>query len=430
MVCAESREARIRKNSRPIQVSGRKLTLPVVSVIPAGRIASLDVLRGFAVLGILVMNIQMFSMPEAAYLNPTAWGDLTGINLVTWLVSHLLTDTKFISIFSMLFGAGVCLFADRAEARGGRSASLHYRRMFWLLIFGLIHAYLLWVGDILVPYALCGCLVFLLWKAQPRTQALAGVAAFSVSTLLYLFVGIATLHQILPPEVVGELQTDWWAPTDAQLRAEVDAYRGGWLEQQSQRVAGSLNLHLAAFPLLLLWRCAGMMLLGMALYGWGVLSAARSDRFYRRLAVAGIVGGGVPILAGTWADFATGWGWPHSVAFWGQLNYWGGVAMALGYIGLVMLMVRRGWWVGVQARLAAVGRMAFTNYIAQTVICTTIFYGHGFGLFGGVERWQQALIVLGVWAVELWWSPLWLRRFRYGPLEWLWRTLTYGRRPG
>ena len=321
MVCAESREARIRKNSRPIQVSDRKLTLPVVSVIPAGRIASLDVLRGFAVLGILVMNIQMFSMPEAAYLNPTAWGDLTGINLVTWFVSHLLTDTKFISIFSMLFGAGVCLFADRAEARGGRAVALHYPRMFWLLVFGLAHAYLLWVGDILVPYALCGCLVILLWKARPRTQALAGVAVFSVSTLLYLFVGIATLHQILPPEVVGELQTDWWAPTDAQLRAEVDAYRGGWLEQQSQRVAGSLNLHFAAFPLLLLWRCAGMMLLGMALYGWGVLSAACSDRFYRRLAVAGIAGGGVPILAGTWADFATGWGWPHSVAFWGQLNY-------------------------------------------------------------------------------------------------------------
>ena len=403
---------------------------PAPTPIPAGRIASLDILRGFAVLGILVMNIQMFSMPEAAYLNPTAWGDLTGLNLVTWLVGHLLTDTKFISIFSMLFGAGVCLFSDRAEARGGRAARLHYRRMFWLLVFGLAHAYLLWVGDILVPYALCGCLVFLLWKVRPRTQALAGVAVFSVSTLLYLLVGIATLRQILPPEVVAELQTDWWAPTDAQLRAEVDAYRGGWLDQQPQRVEGSLNLHLAAFPLLLLWRCAGMMLLGMALYGWGVLSAARSDCFYRRLAVAGIAGGGVPILAGTWADFATGWGWPHSVAFWGQLNYWGGVAMALGYIGLVMLMVRRGWWAGVQARLAAVGRMAFTNYIAQTVICTTIFYGHGFGLFGGVERWQQALIVLGVWTVELWWSPLWLRRFRYGPLEWLWRTLTYGRRPG
>ena len=159
------------------------MTLSVVSVIPAGRIAGLDVLRGFAVLGILVMNIQMFSMPEAAYLNPTAWGDLTGINLVTWFVSHLLTDTKFISIFSMLFGAGVCLFTDRTEARGGRAARLHYRRMFWLLVFGLIHAYLLWVGDILVPYALCGCLVFLLWKARPRTQALAGVG---VSSLGYI----------------------------------------------------------------------------------------------------------------------------------------------------------------------------------------------------------------------------------------------------
>jgi len=394
-----------------------------------GHIVSLDVLRGFAVLGILVMNVQMFSMPEAAYLNPTRWGDLAGINLATWFLSHLLANTKFISIFSMLFGAGICLFADRIEARGGRAAALHYRRMFWLLVFGLAHAYLLWIGDILVPYALCGCLVFLLRKARPRTLAVTGLAVFSVSTLLYLFIGIAALQEALPPEIATDLRTNWWAPAEAKLLAEAEAYRGGWLEQQSLRVEGSLGMHLAAFPLLLLWRCAGMMLLGMALYRWGLLSAARSDRFYRRLAMAGIAGGAVAIMLGTWLNFATGWSWPHSLAFWSQLDYWGGVAMALGYVGAVMLAVRRGWLARVQARLAAVGRMAFTNYIAQTVICTTIFYGHGLGLFGSVERWQQALIVGAVWAVELWWSPIWLRRFGRGPLEWLWRRLTYGRLP-
>ena len=125
-------------------------------VAPGERIRSLDVLRGFAVLGILIMNVQSFSMPGAAYLNPTAWGDLTGINLAVWLAGHVLADQKFLTLFSILFGAGVCLFAERAEARSGRSAAVHYRRMFWLLVFGLAHAYFLWVGDILVPYALCG----------------------------------------------------------------------------------------------------------------------------------------------------------------------------------------------------------------------------------------------------------------------------------
>ncbi len=418
------REMRKTQGSTPLKAS----SYPSPST--GGRIASLDVLRGFAVLGILVMNIQVFSMPEAAYLNPTMWGDLTGINFAVWFLSHLLADTKFITIFSMLFGAGVCLFADRVEARGGRAASLHYRRMFWLFGFGLAHAYLLWIGDILVPYALCGCFVFMLRNSQARTLACAGVAVFSVSTLLYLFIGIAMLKEVVPQEIVDELRTSTWAPSEAQRLSEVEAYRGGWLEQQPLRVKGSLGMHLYAFPLLLLWRCAGMMLVGMALYKWGVLSAARGDRFYRRLAAMGIVGGSVPILAGTWLDFATGWSWPHSFAFWSQLNYWGGVVMALGYVGAVMLALRLGWLPGLQARLAAVGRMAFTNYIAQTLICTGIFYGHGLGLFGSAPRWQQALIVGAVCAAQLWWSPLWLRRFRSGPLEWLWRRLTYGRPPG
>ena len=130
------------------------------------RIASLDVLRGFAVLGILVMNIQAFAMPMAAYFNPTAYGDLSGVNFFTWLVSYLFVDQKFLSMFSLLFGAGICLFADRVEARSGRSAGLHYRRMFWLLLFGLVHAYFLWSGDILVTYALCGSVLFFFGTAR------------------------------------------------------------------------------------------------------------------------------------------------------------------------------------------------------------------------------------------------------------------------
>ncbi len=378
-------------------------------------------------LGILVMNIQSFAMPSAAYTNPTAYGDLAGLNLFTWVASHLLVDQKFMTLFSLLFGAGVCLFADRAEARGGRSAGLHYRRMFWLLLVGLAHAYLLWSGDVLVTYAVCGCLVFLVRSRPPKTLLLAGLATFAVASLLSIAFGVMALG--LPEEAALEIAAAW-APSIAEIESQLLAYRGAWLAQQSQRLNDTVMMHTTVIPALLFWRVAGIMLIGMALYRWRVLDASRSDAFYRRLTLIGF-GAGVPVVAaGIWHDFAGGWSWDRSFFLGSQFNYWGSLAMALGYVGLVMLAIRRGWFTSLQSRLVNAGRMAFSNYIAHTVICTTLFYGHGFGLFGHVERWQMLLIVIGVWALQLWWSPLVLRRFRYGPLEWAWRTLTYGRIPG
>ena len=391
------------------------------------RIESLDVLRGFAVLGILVMNIQAFAMPGAAYFNPTAYGDLNGPNFFTWLASYLLVDQKFMSIFSLLFGAGICLFADRAEARSGRSAGLHYRRMFYLLVFGLIHAYLLWSGDILVAYALCGSVIFLLRNRSPRALVVSGLVVFVVASVFSIGIGMTT--EFIPEKDVAEIVAAW-APDAAKIEAELLAYRGGWFAQQAQRVSDTLVMHTMALPTELLWQSAGIMLMGMALYRWHILSAVRNDRFYLRLVLIGF-GVGLPIVAaGAWWNFAAGWRWERSMFLGSQFNYWGSLAMAFGYVGLVMLAVRREWFSALQMRLAAAGRMAFTNYIAQTLICTTIFYGHGIGLFGRIDRWQQAIIVIAIWVIQLWWSPLLMRRFRYGPLEWSWRALTYWRIPG
>ena len=394
----------------------------------SGRIASLDVLRGFALLGILVMNIQLFSMPIAAYGNPTVWGDLSGINLGIWTLSHLFASQKFLTLFSLLFGAGICLFADRIEARGGRPAGLHYRRMGWLLVFGLAHAYLLWVGDILVPYAICGCLVYLARRCRPRTLLVAGVAVFSVTSLFFLLIGSVLLVPGVPAEATTEIQNEW-APGASALDAEIEAYRGGWSEQQPLRAEQALGVHLGSLPFFVLWFCGGLMLIGMALYKWGVLSAAKDDRFYGRLAVIGLLVGMPLVVSGIWWNFSGGWNWERSMFFGSLFNTWGCVPMALGYLGLVMLAVRRRVLPDLQARLAAVGRMAFTNYLLQTVVCTSIFYGHGLGLFGSVERSQQLLIVFAVWAFQLWLSPIWIRRYSYGPLEWAWRALTYGRLP-
>ena len=402
----------------------RVLNSPVEVV---DRIESLDVLRGFAVLGILVMNIQSFAMPGAAYLNPTAYGDLNGINFFTWLVSYLLVDQKFMSIFSMLFGAGICLFADRAEARSGRSAGLHYRRTFYLLVFGLVHAYFLWSGDILVAYALCGSVIFLFRNCSPRTLVVIGLVVFAVASVLSVGIGLTT--EFIPEKDVADI-TAMWAPDAAKIDAELLAYRSGWFTLQAQRTSDTLGMHTTVLPMEVFWQSAGIMLMGMALYRWHILSAARSDQFCRRLALIGF-GVGLPVVAaGAWWNFAAGWNWERSMFLGSQFNYWGSLAMAFGYIGLVMLAVRRGWFSALQMRLAAAGRMAFTNYIAQTLICTTIFYGHGFGFFGRVDRWQQAIVVIAVWGIQLWWSPLLMRRFRYGPLEWSWRALTYWRIPG
>ena len=411
------------RNISDITMDKNVLNSPVDA---SDRIESLDVLRGFAVLGILVMNIQAFAMPGAAYFNPTAYGDLSGINFFTWLVGYLFVDQKFLSMFSLLFGAGICLFADRVEARSGRSAGLHYRRMFWLLVFGLVHAYFLWSGDVLVTYALCGSVLFFLRHRSPRTLVVIGLAVFSVASVIYIAIGMTT--EFIPEKDVADIVAVW-APDAAKIDAELLAYRSGWFAQQARRSADTLEMHTTVLPIKVLWQSAGIMLMGMACYRWHILSASRSDVFYRRLALIGFGVGLLVVAAGAWWNFAAGWSWDRSMFLGSQFSYWGSLAMAFGYVGLAMLAIRRGWFAALQRRLAAAGRMAFTNYIAQTLICTAIFYGHGLGLFGSVDRWQQTIVVMAVWGIQLWWSPLLLRRFRYGPLEWSWRALTYWRIP-
>jgi len=385
------------------------------------RIDSLDVLRGFALLGILVMNVQSFSMPIAAYFNPTVWGSLDGANGAVWLLSHLFFDQKFITLFSLLFGAGIVLMTSKAEAKRGSSWAVHYRRMGWLLLFGAAHAWLLWYGDILFTYALAAMILFPFRKASPRKLLVGGLLVFSVASVLFVTFGL--LLPGLPPEMTAQALADW-DPTEQQLAAEVSAYTGSWSEQNAHRWHMAQYVETEIFLTFYGWKAGGLMLIGMALYKLGVLSAERSAAFYRRLALWGL-GTGLPLVAsGVALNVAFDWSFERSF-FTAQFNYWGSLLVALGYVGVVMAVARSGVVRAAQRRLAAVGRTAFTNYLLQTLICTTIFYGHGFGLFGDVSRVGQALVVLGVWTGQLVLSPLWLRYFTLGPFEWLWRSLTY-----
>lgn len=390
------------------------------------RIESLDVLRGFAVMGILVMNIQAFAMPGAAYMNPTAYGDLSGANYWVWLTSHVLMDMKFMAIFSMLFGAGIVLMTSRRRAATGRSAGVHYRRMGWLVLFGLLHAYLLWYGDILFTYAMCGLLVYLMRRWRPTVLIILGALMLAIGSRIWIFFHWSM--QFWPPNAVQEMES-YWLPTGEVLASEIAAYQGSWIGQMGTRAEGAVVFQTFLLVGALLWRAGGLMLIGMALLKLHVFSAKRSSAFYWTLVAVGAFTGVPTVIYGAHRNIALDWDF-RACFFLGQMpNYWGSLLVSLGWVGLIMLMCKHGVLRRLSRLLANAGQMAFTNYILQTVICTTIFYGHGFGLFGRVERTGQIIIVLVICMVELLWSSLWLRRFRFGPLEWVWRSLTYWKRP-
>ncbi len=388
------------------------------------RILSLDALRGFAVLGILVMNIQHFSMVGPAYFNPTAYGDLTGLNYVVWLLSHLFFDMKFMAIFSMLFGAGIVLMADRMEASGRKPARVHYRRTFILLLFGIAHAWLIWTGDILYSYAMCALLVYLFRKRQPKTLIILGVLSISVASLISL---AGQFSMDFWPEDQIAAMTKFWSPDEEQVAAELAAYRGGWSAQNEYRFFMAAQMQISSFLFAVSWRAGGMMLVGMGLYKLGVFSAALSAKAYRKMILAAVFLGLPLVWAGVWFRESTGWAMETGFFGGSQFNYWGSVFVALGWIGAMMLFCQSKAGTRLYNALAAPGQMALTNYLTQTLICTTLFYGHGFGLYGHVERTGQILIVFAVWVVQLLWSPWWLARYRFGPFEWLWRSLTYWR---
>ena len=387
------------------------------------RIESIDVLRGFAVLGILALNIQSFAMPSAAYMNPTAYGDLQGINYWTWYFTHLLGDLKFWSIFGMLFGAGIVLMTTRYEAKGRRVAGLHYRRMFWLLVIGLLHAHFIWYGDILYTYAMCGLVLYLFRKLPPRWLYVCSIIPLGFTTIVSLLTGWL-LASGTAPEMRDELLVSW-APDAAHLQEEIDIYLGSWTQQLTLRVPTAFFFQTFLFIVHLGGRSAGLMLIGMALYKQGIFDASRSRNFYRSMFVIGMLVG-LPLVATEIAlHEANNWSIEYSFYLIPQLNFWGSIPVALGWVGLVMLVCKTPALQMVTQPLAAAGRMALTCYLLESLIATTLFYGHGLGWYGKVDRWQQLMVVVAIWVFLLIFATCWLRFFRYGPFEWMWRSLTY-----
>ncbi len=385
---------------------------------PEDRIVSLDVLRGVAIFGILVINVQSFSMPSVTRRNPTQFGEFAGVEFFVWLLSHVLFEQKFIALFSIMFGAGIVLFMESKRAGDRPAMALHYRRTLVLLVIGVGHAYLLWHGDILVVYALCALWAVLFWTEEAWTLFVIGAALLAVPTVL---AGGFVLETGLSNSHAG------WTASEAAIQSEIDAYQGSWSDGLEQRIESAWRAHTTGFLTTTGWRYTGLILWGMAFYKWGLLTNDWSRAAYRRL----LVGGGTVGLAfvglGLWTVFAYDWAGGAGVLAW-ELNEIGALFMAPAYAAAVMLYCRRRTEGPIVSACAAVGRTALSNYLFQTVVATTIFYGYGFGLFGQVSRIEQLAVVVGIWLLQAVLSVLWLRRHRYGPVEWLWRRATYGSR--
>jgi uncharacterized protein len=383
------------------------------------RIVSLDALRGVAVLGILVTNIQHFSMFAGTVRDPTLHGSLDGANFWVYALTFTLVYQKFLPIFAMLFGAGIVLAADRRGTAGRDPAPLHYRRMAVLLFIGMIHAYLIWYGDILVPYAVAGMVAFLFRRRSPGALIGLGIALLAASPVIRIVFFIL-------PGMLGVGGGEGGPSLEQILADDLAAFRGPWIEQLRMRADYAFESQTVGLVVILFWRACGLMAIGMGLFKLGVLTGRRPARLYATLVLVALFVA-LPITAlGLAACVTTEWkNFPLRFLS-DQIIYWVGIVMSLGWTGLVMLGCRDRCRFWPCRSLAAVGRMALTNYLMQSVVCTFVFYGHGLGLYGSVERTGQIGIVVGLWILQLIGSSLWLRYFRFGPAEWFWRILTYG----
>jgi uncharacterized protein len=414
------------------------------------RIDSLDTMRGVAVLGILLMNIVGFGLPHA-YEDPTVYGGHTGPDFGVWLATSLFFEGTMRGLFTLLFGAGVVLFTSRAEAtRPGDAADLHVRRMLWLILFGFVNSHLLlWRGDILYEYGITGLVLYAFRRTAPQKLVVIAILLLAALTVRGAidYHGLTTLQAtaIAADEAAGSGQAltpaqiqardDWREeladaqPSGEKLQKEIDAIRGGFASAFAVVTEDVFEWRTSFFYEYGFLEDLATMMLGMALFMTGALQGRWSGRQYLWLMLGGY-GVGVSVNAyEAWAVVDSNFDPVVNSFNWLVTYELGRVPTTLGHVGLIMLAWKSGVFAGLMRRLAATGRMAFTNYLMQSLIGMLLFTGVGFGLFGQLARHELYYVVAAIWLLQLLWSPWWLARHHYGPLEWLWRALTYRQRP-
>ncbi|MBL0924148.1 MAG: DUF418 domain-containing protein [Sphingomonadaceae bacterium] len=399
---------------------------------PLPRHMTLDAMRGFAVMGILAMNIIGFSMPEWAYVTPKAYSGETLADQVAWFFSAVFIDGKMRGLFSLLFGASMMLIIERAEAKGENAKRVHYARMAWLALFGLAHFFLIWFGDILFLYAAVGCIAFLFRHWEPRRLIKWALGIYALGILFWglQFGGLQFLQYFasLPgadPELIKQYRDIMDNPDFAMnVEEELALHRGAWWPIVADKLSEWYT------PLTLVLQSATetlpLMMIGMAMQKNGFITGAwnRADyaRWVKRLVPVGLL---LSALLAGWVA-ASGYDLITSLAVflaWGAIPR---LMLTTGYAALLIILMERLSGSRFITRVAAAGQAAFTNYLGTSIVMTTLFYGYGWGLYGFVGRAELWIFVIGMWAVMLLWSKPWLTRFRYGPLEWLWRSLARG----
>tara|TARA_R110000850_G_scaffold147130_1_gene269293 strand:- start:6439 stop:7755 length:1317 start_codon:yes stop_codon:yes gene_type:complete len=414
------------------------------------RINSLDVIRGIALLGILLMNINGMGLPFS-YSDPSVLGHTEGLNFYVWVTNELLFEGTMRGLFTLLFGAGVILLTGRLikDGAGISTADIYYRRMIWLLLFGIANVWiLLWHGDILFPYALFGLFLFPFRNLPVKNLILIGAILIGIGILwdisdyknnvkLKQEAEIALESKSAGIELTAEENAtlnEWeklnTKKTTKEVSEEIERMNKGYFEvinNINNKV--KLNQWLQTwFPYRLwVWDILSYMFIGMAFFKLRIFHGERSTRFYFLMAFIGYLIGitinyfETQLIVQSNYDVVT-------MSNANQTYQLGRIGVTMGHIGLFMLFIKSGMIAFLQRALAAVGRMALTNYLMHSIITSIIFYGFGFGLFGILERYELYYIVFGIWIFQLITSPIWLKYFQFGPFEWLWRSLTYGKK--
>jgi uncharacterized protein len=420
------------------------------------RLFILDAVRGVALCGILILNIYFFARPETATFNLNVYQENSSLNVAWWYLTNFLIEGSFRALFSMLFGAGAILLISRLEQKSGiGAADIYYKRLIWLLIFGLINAYvLLWPGDILYSYAICGLFIFPLRKSSPRLLYALAV----VFIMITMFKGwlkendrITMRQKGLSAKSIEEkkdsLTTEQKSDLEAwnnylderkteNIRKKADkemlkmrqSYAGVWtyLQPINREIESGVFYDVLFFDVII------FTLIGMALYKTGILTGNKPTWWYTIFVIIGYpLGLGWGLIVGSeWieADFFF-FSYLEKRTFPIDLYQIHRVFVAMGHIGIMILLWKSNVFNWLLNWFANVGQMAFTNYLMQSVICTLIFYGYGLDYYGQFERYELGYFVLGVWIFQIIFSAIWLKFFLFGPLEWVWRSLTYWKMP-
>ncbi|WP_045046323.1 DUF418 domain-containing protein YeiB [Rouxiella chamberiensis] len=370
------------------------------------RIATLDFARGIAIFGILLLNISAFGLPKAAYLNPAYAGQPSSLDAWTWAVLDVLAQGKFLMMFAMLFGAGLQLLLPRGKAWIQSRLSL-------LVLCGLVHAIFFWDGDILLAYGLIG-LVF--WRLVGEAKNTASLLRTGI--VLYLIgVGVLLLLGLISSPKPGS----FWTPGYAEIQYERLWHIQGGLQAIDNRL-DLLSSSLISIAVQYGWELGGAMLIGASLMRSGWLRGEFAPRHYLRLAGLLLPLSWLMQIAAATTAWQTGWDYRWSGFYLQIPRELSALMLAVGYLALCYgfwpLLVSRRWvWA-----ISQVGRMALTNYLLQTLIC--VFFFNTLGFYQHFNRLQLVALVPAVWAINLLVTLIWLRYFRQGPLEWLWRRLT------